>query len=57
MHTVFMDLDLDRFADRPHNAGWMRIFRTWAKSPAIANVWQRVGHSYSARFQRFVNDL
>jgi hypothetical protein len=57
MHSIFIDLHLDRFGDRPHNAGWMRIFRMWAKSPAIANVWQRVGDSYSARFQRFVNNL
>ncbi len=57
MHTVFKEMDLDRFGDRPHNEGWMRIFKSWAGSPTVKAVWKGVRDSYSTRFQRFMDDF
>jgi hypothetical protein len=57
MHRVFADLQLDRFPNRPHNAGWMRIFQTWMRDPNVASTWARVQTNYSQRFQSFVTRL
>jgi hypothetical protein len=53
METVFVDLNMDEERSHPHNAGWIEIFRGWAKSPRLQAVWQDSGQTYSSRFQRF----
>jgi hypothetical protein len=57
MHRVFVDLQLDRFANRPHNAGWMRIFQAWLADQHVQQTWMRVKDSYSQRFQSFLQRL
>jgi hypothetical protein len=57
MHRVFVDMSLDRFPNRPHNAGWMRIFQTWMQDPNVADTWRRVEGRYSPRFRSFVARL
>ena len=57
MQRVFLDLDLERDAAHPHNAGWMAIFRNWVRHDAVQSAWEASRHSYGRRFQRFVDGL
>jgi hypothetical protein len=57
MHRVFLDRELDRFANRPNNAGWMRIFKAWAADADVNGAWLSVRSQYSGRFQLFVDRL
>jgi hypothetical protein len=57
MHSVFCDLQLDRFSDQPHRNGWIGIFRMWSRSPEFKTAWNRVRNSYSSRFRQFVDRL
>jgi hypothetical protein len=57
MHRVFVDLNLDRFKESPHNQGWVRIFEAWKAKPELGVAWKAVRDSYSLRFQVFYDSL
>ena len=57
MNRVFVDQQLDRFANRPHNAGWMRIFQRWRLLPDVVSTWAAVQCTYGQRFRAFMEQL
>jgi hypothetical protein len=57
MHRVFVDLNLDRFKESPHNQGWVRIFEAWKAKPELGVAWKAVRDTYSLRFQVFYDSL
>jgi hypothetical protein len=60
MQNVFSEFDLEFAANRanPRNAGWMSVFRRWARSPLLYDeVWDKVRNDYNPLFQKFVDTL
>jgi Patatin-like phospholipase len=57
MQRVFIDLNLERDGQHPHNAGWMAIFRNWMRHEAVLSAWKASRESYGRRFRRFVDSL
>jgi hypothetical protein len=57
MENVYLDLDLENTADHPVNAGWIEIFRMWARSDVFKDAWQRSAWTYGRNFQSFCNHL
>jgi|SRR5579859_950529 len=59
MEDVYLDLNLELKAnlEHPHNAGWIKIFKGWAKSSDFQEAW-RVNHeTYGKSFQRFCENV
>jgi hypothetical protein len=57
MQRIFIDLDLERASDHPHNKGWMEIFHLWRKLDAVELAWRATKQNYGRRFQWFVEHL
>jgi hypothetical protein len=57
MQRIFIDLDLERASDHPHNKGWMEIFHLWRKLDAVELAWRATKNNYGRRFQWFVEHL
>ena len=53
METIFFDLNMDEEPDHPHTQGWIKMFRSWVKSPVLQAVWRDSWKSYGERFQAF----
>jgi hypothetical protein len=59
MENVYTEFRLEHRANRanPRNAGWIQVFRRWARSPALYNVvWTKVQSDYNPLFRQFMNE-
>jgi len=55
MENVFLDLDLQSESElkHPHNAGWIKLFQQWAKSPVFVEAWKISSKTYGESFRKF----
>jgi hypothetical protein len=53
MEQTFLTLRLDRFANAPANAGWMNLFRRWARSATFNDWFERFRPTLRPAFQAF----
>ncbi len=53
MEQVFFTSRLDVYEDHPENAGWMQLFRRYARSHTFQEIWRTAGDVYSLEFQIF----
>jgi len=56
IENVYADLDLEANWDHPHVAGWMGMFRRWARQPAFRRTWNVSETTYADRLRNFYND-
>lgn len=59
MQNVFTEFRLAYPANcaNPRNRGWMGVFRRWARSEVVDQVWQGRRTDYNPLFQQFMEDL
>ena len=53
MENVYLDLNLERECDQPHNEGWIRLFKYWFHPEMMQKTWRATRNTYGKRFQVF----
>jgi hypothetical protein len=57
LENVWINLDLEDYADNRLNSGWITVFESWAKSPTIKNAWPAVKSEYNPAFAKYITSL
>ena len=53
MEDVYLDLDLESYAEHPDNRGWINLFRHWSWSSMFQVCWTISACTFGIRFQHF----
>ena len=55
IENVWADVHLFNRSDleNPRNAGWISVFRYWARQPAFQSAWQQASYTYNPLFRQF----
>lgn len=53
MENVYLDLDLERYADHPDDQGWINLFHHWVESGMFRVAYSITASTYGSRFRAF----